>query len=212
MIIKQFRFKDYPRDVSLGIIRPKYYKKGTHIPKYILNKVDYLYDFDKKGILIDLHTKKPLLKNPREAGTVRKLHIAGASLHNITDNERLARVQVDNYVKIKGCLKNFYLDNLPLTDYIIKEPVVIEFIFTTTKEDVLTLGKENDLDNYKQFYEKAFLDSIQSKIWDVTEKKLIHNNKAIIENDNMYYVRRLEHEIQLKDYRELIINIKRYNI
>lgn len=212
MIIKQFRFKDYPRDVSLGIIRAKYYKKGTHIPKYILNKVDYLYDFDKKGILIDLHTKKPLLKNPKEAGTVRKLHIAGASLHNITDNERLARVQVDNYVKIKGCLKNFYLDNLPLTDYIIKEPVVIEFIFTTTKEDVLTLGKENDLDNYKQFYEKAFLDSIQSKIWDVTEKKLIHNNKAIIENDNMYYVRRLEHEIQLKDYRELIINIKRYNI
>ena len=212
MIIKQFRFKDYPRDVSLGIIRPKYYKKGTHIPKYILNKVDYLYDFDKKGILIDLHTKKPLLKNPREAGTVRKLHIAGASLHNITDNERLARVQVDNYVKIKGCLKNFYLDNLPLTDYIIKEPVVIEFIFTTTKEDVLTLGKENDLDNYKQFYEKAFLDSIQSKIWSVEEKKLIHNNKAIIENDNMYYVRRLEHEIQLKDYRELIINIKRYNI
>lgn len=212
MIIKQFRFKDYPRDVSLGIIRPKYYKKGTHIPKYILNKVDYLYDFDKKGILIDLHTKKPLLKNPKEAGTVRKLHIAGASLHNITDNERLARVQVDNYVKIKGCLKNFYLDNLPLTDYIIKEPVVIEFIFTTTKEDVLTLGKENDLDNYKQFYEKAFLDSIQSKIWDVTEKKLIHNNKAIIENDNMYYVRRLEHEIQIKDYRELIINIKRYNI
>lgn len=212
MIIKQFRFKDYPRDVSLGIIRPKYYKKGTHIPKYILNKVDYLYDFDKKGILIDLHTKKPLLKNPKEAGTVRKLHIAGASLHNITDNERLARVQVDNYVKIKGCLKNFYLDNLPLTDYIIKEPVVIEFIFTTTKEDVLTLGKENDLDNYKQFYEKAFLDSIQSKIWSVEEKKLIHNNKAIIENDNMYYVRRLEHEIQLKDYRELIINIKRYNI
>lgn len=212
MIIKQFRFKDYPRDVSLGIIRAKYYKKGTHIPKYILNKVDYDYDFDKKGILIDLHTKKPLLKNPREAGTVRKLHIAGASLHNITDNERLARVQVDNYVKIKGCLKNFYLDNLPLTDYIIKEPVVIEFIFTTTKEDVLTLGKENDLDNYKQFYEKAFLDSIQSKIWSVEEKKLIHNNKAIIENDNMYYVRRLEHEIQLKDYRELIINIKRYNI
>lgn len=212
MIIKQFRFKDYPRDVSLGIIRAKYYKKGTHIPKYILNKVDYDYDFDKKGILIDLHTKKPLLKNPREAGTVRKLHIAGASLHNITDNERLARVQVDNYVKIKGCLKDFYLNNLPITDYIIKEEVVIEFIFTTTKEDVLTLGKENDLDNYKQFYEKAFLDSIQSKIWDVTEKKLIHNNKAIIENDNMYYVRRLEHEIQLKDYRELIINIKRYNI
>lgn len=212
MIIKQFRFKDYPRDVSLGIIRAKYYKKGTHIPKYILNKVDYLYDFDKKGILIDLHTKKPLLKNPREAGTVRKLHIAGASLHNITDNERLARVQVDNYVKIKGCLKDFYLNNLPITDYIIKEEVVIEFIFITTKEDVLTLGKENDLDNYKQFYEKAFLDSIQTKIWDVTEKKLIHNNKAIIENDNMYYVRRLEHEIQLKDYRELIINIKRYNI
>lgn len=212
MIIKQFRFKDYPRDVSLGIIRAKYYKKGTHIPKYILNKVDYDYDFDKKGILIDLHTKKPLLKNPKEAGTVRKLHIAGASLHNITDNERLARVQVDNYVKIKGCLKDFYLNNLPITDYIIKEEVVIEFIFTTTKEDVLTLGKENDLDNYKQFYEKAFLDSIQSKIWDVTEKKLIHNNKAIIENDNMYYVRRLEHEIQLKDYRELIINIKRYNI
>ncbi len=212
MIIKQFRFKDYPRDVSLGIIRPKYYKKGTHIPKYILNKVDYLYDFDKKGILIDLHTKKPLLKNPKEAGTVRKLHIAGASLHNITDNERLARVQVDNYVKIKGCLKNFYLDNLPLTDYIIKEPVVIEFIFTTTKEDVLTLGKENDLDNYKQFYEKAFLDSIQSKIWSVEEKKLIHNNKAIIENDNMNYIVRLEHEIQIKDYRELIINIKRYNI
>lgn len=210
MIIKQFRFKDYPRDVSLGIIRPKYYKEGTHIPKYILNKVDYLYAFDKKGILIDLHTQKPLLKNLKEAGTVRKLHIAGASLHNITDNEKLARVQVDNYVKIKGCLKEFYLNNLPITDYIIKEEVVIEFIFITTKEDVLTLGKENDLDNYKQFYEKAFLDSIQAKIWSVEQKKLITNIRAIIENDNMHYIRRLEHEIQIKDYRELIINIKRY--
>ncbi len=210
MIIKQFRFKDYPRDVSLGIIRPKYYKEGTHIPKYILNKVDYLYAFDKKGILIDLHTKKPLLKNPKEAGTVRKLHIAGASLHNITDNDIQSKIQVDNYVKIKNCLKNFYLDNLPITDYIIKEEVVIEFIFITTKEDVLTLGKENDLDNYKQFYEKAFLDSIQTKIWSVEQKKLITNIRAIIENDNMHYIRRLEHEIQIKDYRELIINIKRY--
>ena len=212
MIIKQFRFKEYPRDVSLGIIRPKYYKEGTHIPKYISNKIDYDYAFDKKGILIDLHTKKPLLKNPHEAGTVRKLHIAGASLHNITDNERLARVQVDNYVKIKGCLKEFYLNNLPITDYIIKEEVVIEFIFITTKEDVLALGKENDLDNYKQFYEKAFLDSIQAKIWSVEQKKLITNIRAIIENDNMHYIRRLEHEIQIKDYRELIINIKRYEL
>lgn len=211
MIIKQFRFKDYPREVSLGIIRPKYYKQGTHIPKYLSNKIDYLYDFDKKGILIDLHTKKPVLKNPNQAGTVRKLHITGASLHNITDNDIQSKIQVDNYVKIKTCLKNFYLDNLPLTDYIIKEQVVIEFIFITTKEDVLALGKENDLDNYKQFYEKAFLDSIQSKIWDVKEKKLIHNEKAIVENDNMNYIVRLEHEIQIKDYRELIINIKRYN-
>ena len=210
MIIKQFRFKDYPRDVSLGIIRAKYYKKGTHILKYILNKVDYDYDFDKKGILIDLHTKKPLLKNPNQAGTVRKLVISGNSIHRISDSEIESKIQVDNYVKIKTCLKNFYLDNLPFTDYIIKEQVVIEFIFITTKEDVLALGKENDLDNYKQFYEKAFLDSIQSKIWSTKEKTLIHNEKAIIENDNMNYIVRLEHEIQIKDYRELIINIKRY--
>lgn len=210
MIIKQFRFKDYPREVSLGVIRPKYYKQGTHIPKYLSNKIDYLYTFDKKGILIDLHTKKPLLKNPNQAGTVRKLVISGNSIHRISDSEIESKIQVDNYVKIKTCLKNFYLDNLPLTDYIIKEQVVIEFIFITTKEDVLALGKENDLDNYKQFYEKAFLDSIQSKIWDVKEKKLIHNEKAIIENDNMNYIVRLEHEIQIKDYRELIINIKRY--
>lgn len=211
MLIKQFRFKDYPRDVSLGIIRPKYYKEGTHIPKYLSNKIDYLYAFDKKGILIDLHTKKPLLKNPNQAGTVRKLVISGNSIHRISDSEIESKIQVDNYVKIKTCLKNFYLDNLPFTDYIIKEQVVIEFIFITTKEDVLALGKENDLDNYKQFYEKAFLDSIQSKIWDVKEKKLIHNEKAIVENDNMNYIVRLEHEIQIKDYRELIINIKRYN-
>lgn len=211
MIIKQFRFKDYPREVSLGVIRPKYYKQGTHIPKYLSNKIDYLYDFDKKGILIDLHTKKPVLKNPNQAGTVRKLVISGNSIHRISDSEIESKIQVDNYVKIKTCLKNFYLDNLPFTDYIIKEQVVIEFIFITTKEDVLALGKENDLDNYKQFYEKAFLDSIQSKIWDVKEKKLIHNEKAIVENDNMNYIVRLEHEIQIKDYRELIINIKRYN-
>jgi len=211
MIIKQFRFKDYPREVSLGVIRPKYYKQGTHIPKYLSNKIDYLYAFDKKGILIDLHTKKPLLKNPNQAGTVRKLVISGNSIHRISDSEIESKIQVDNYVKIKTCLKNFYLDNLPFTDYIIKEQVVIEFIFITTKEDVLALGKENDLDNYKQFYEKAFLDSIQSKIWDVKEKKLIHNEKAIVENDNMNYIVRLEHEIQIKDYRELIINIKRYN-
>lgn len=211
MLIKQFRFKDYPRYVSLGVIRPKYYKKGTHIPKYLSNKIDYLYAFDKKGILIDLHTKKPLLKNPNQAGTVRKLVISGNSIHRISDSEIESKIQVDNYVKIKTCLKNFYLDNLPFTDYIIKEQVVIEFIFITTKEDVLALGKENDLDNYKQFYEKAFLDSIQSKIWDVKEKKLIHNEKAIVENDNMNYIVRLEHEIQIKDYRELIINIKRYN-
>ena len=211
MLIKQFRFKDYPREVSLGVIRPKYYKQGTHIPKYLSNKIDYLYAFDKKGILIDLHTKKPLLKNPKEAGTIRKLVISGNSIHRISDSEIESKIQVDNYVKIKTCLKNFYLDNLPLTDYIIKEQVVIEFIFITTKEDVLALGKENDLDNYKQFYEKAFLDSIQSKIWDVKEKKLIHNEKAIVENDNMNYIVRLEHEIQIKDYRELIINIKRYN-
>lgn len=211
MLIKQFRFKDYPREVSLGVIRPKYYKQGTHIPKYISNKIDYLYAFDKKGILIDLHTKKPLLKNPNQAGTVRKLVISGNSIHRISDSEIESKIQVDNYVKIKTCLKNFYLDNLPFTDYIIKEQVVIEFIFITTKEDVLALGKENDLDNYKQFYEKAFLDSIQSKIWDVKEKKLIHNEKAIVENDNMNYIVRLEHEIQIKDYRELIINIKRYN-
>lgn len=210
MIIKQFRFKDYPREVSLGVIRPKYYKQGTHIPKYLSNKIDYLYAFDKKGILIDLHTKKPLLKNPNQAGTVRKLVISGNSIHRISDSEIESKIQVDNYVKIKTCLKNFYLDNLPFTDYIIKEQVVIEFIFITTKEDVLALGKENDLDNYKQFYEKAFLDSIQSKIWDVKEKKLIHNEKAIVENDNMNYIVRLEHEIQIKDYRELIINIKRY--
>jgi hypothetical protein len=211
MLIKQFRFKDYPREVSLGVIRPKYYKQGTHIPKYLSNKIDYLYAFDKKGILIDLHTKKPLLKNPNQAGTVRKLVISGNSIHRISDSEIESKIQVDNYVKIKTCLKNFYLDNLPFTDYIIKEQVVIEFIFITTKEDVLALGKENDLDNYKQFYEKAFLDSIQSKIWDVKEKKLIHNEKAIVENDNMNYIVRLEHEIQIKDYRELIINIKRYN-
>ena len=37
------------------------------------------------------------------------------------------------------------------------------------------------------------------------------NTKAIIENDNMNYIIRLEHEIQIKDYRELIINIKKYN-
>lgn len=211
MIIKQFRFKDYPRDVSLGVIRAKYYKKGTHIPKYISNQIDYLYDFDKKGILIDLHTKKPLLKNPNQAGTIRKLVISGNSIHRISDSEIESKIQIENYVKIKTCLKDFYLDNLPFTDYIIKEQVVIEFIFITTKEDVLALGKENDLDNYKQFYEKAFLDSIQSKIWDVKEKKLIHNEKAIVENDNMNYIVRLEHEIQIKDYRELIINIKRYN-
>lgn len=211
MILKQFVYKDYPREVPLGIIRPKYYKKtDKRIPIKYQND---FYDFDNKGILVDCNTLKPVLKNPKEAGTRRMLKVSGQSVHNISGN---SNIDIANYITIKKHLKEFFEANTdPLeVNQKITTPVTIEFIFITTPDDVLVPNYINDLDNYKQFYEKVYLDTIQEYRYENIDKhkraKLVKNPKGFIPNDNMNYVKRLEYEVIIAKERKLIINIKQH--
>lgn len=215
MLLRQFIFDDYPRYVPKGIIRPKYYTKSSKIPKRLANEIGYTCDFNKKGILIDLSTYEPILSNAKEAGTQRFLKIAGQSIHK--GSSKTSQIDLGNYIAIKKYLKTYFKTHLK-PSVIINEPIRIEFIYFTTLDDVApTTSNTDDLDNYKQYYEKTFLDVIQE--YEFTERGVIEKNPVgFLFNDNVHCIKRIEHEIVIiehpnlvSNYRKLVINIYKHN-
>jgi len=216
MLLRQFVFHDYPRYVPKGIIRAKYYTKSSKkIPKKLTNEIGYTCDFNKKGVLVDLSTYEPILSNAKEAGTQRFLKIAGQGLHT-KGNSKKSQMDLGNYIAIKRYLKDYFKKSLK-PSAIINEPIRIEFIYFTTLDDVApTKSNIDDLDNYKQYYEKTFLDVIQEH--EFTERGVVEKNPVgFILNDNVHCIKRIEHEIvisnnpnSVSNYRKLIINIYKY--
>jgi hypothetical protein len=137
--------------------RTKYYKQGDKIP---VKHQDC--KFDKKGILIGADGK-PVIKNPRVAGTPGWKKINGQTFYQGTGNPILRS-------KIIGAMKDFFrpyfddIDKIPAD----KLPITLELEIHDNPTD------EFDIDNLAWVYTKVVLDVM-------TEKK-------IIQDDNVNFV------------------------
>lgn len=147
-----FKFYDYPMHVQVSKSRrPVYYKKGSVLPKKYEDNIGLIYDWHN-GVLYNIRSAEPVIKNIKTAGTPRLKKINGQDLHNLsmTDYDRSSIVTE---------LKNYFFNNLQKSDKVEideNKPIVIHMVFVA---DSSAIG---DIDNHALFYQKSFFDSIQT--------------------------------------------------
>lgn len=160
-ILHQIEIDDYIEYVTLSKKRKiKYYKKGNQIPKKYLDTRKY--NFDTKGILVDVKTGEKIISNPKTANKPRIKKISGQDIWvgiNYHLRSKIAK-EVKNYFKV--AFKN--IKPLENKDYPIG--VCIDFYKPIGDGDY-------DLDNLALIYRKCCHDAL----------------KGIIENDTVTYLR-----------------------
>ncbi|MHA2064010.1 MAG: hypothetical protein ACXABY_06485 [Candidatus Thorarchaeota archaeon] len=125
--------------------RPVYYLRGEHIPKKY--KGDR-YGFDKDGRLIDLNTKKKLLRNAGTVDKPRMKAINGQAIYNGSVS------MFSRDIMIKQ-IKEWFTDNIPAGYPIFRDSVAIRYYLEAPRDD-----SDWDLDNRMMPYIKAFQDVI----------------------------------------------------
>lgn len=188
--IKRLVFKDLPIEIDYGKPRgKKYYKEHeSKFPPSIRNNIDVLYEYkyDKKTgkhFLVHIDQDKPVLQNYKTANQPSTVPI-NAQLSNSQNMTNYYKI-----IKIKQHLKYFFLSNLKGGFFINNKPLYIEFVYVLKE-----FNKERDLDNFKGFYEKVFLDCIQKKRFN-GKNELVDNPLGIIDNDKIEFVNKLSHEL-----------------
>ncbi len=180
------------------------YKKGEKIPKKYTDKLGIDYDFDSKGILINIDTKEKVVKNSKSAGTPRYKIINGQDLHTLTlaDYERS---------KIIKAIKEQMIPEVNKLQPITKFPIRILCELHDTYFDqihLLTSGRVReeinwDIDNRGLFYCKTFPDVLCGSPYvdnlreengltvirnDKEVKVIKYQNTRIIPDDNRRYI------------------------
>lgn len=122
--------------------RPKYYTKGSHIPK----KYQKYKEYDAKGRLLGLD-KKPIIANPASVNKPRIKKINGQELYSGNMPPHLRS-------KIVGVMKDHFLEHLRKCNPLVDFPIAI------TAELCTIPGAMNwDLDN-QWIYHKCFQDAL----------------------------------------------------
>ena len=208
-LIRKLIFNKLPLTVMGGKIRPKlFYKQDedTFKPRILasINKTnEYFYDKKKdKTYLVNIKTQEPVVKNYKLAGTIRILQINAQRLHKSGDANHFEGL------KIKKHLADYFLNVLnQYKDEVIiyNFPLYIEFIYV-----VQDFKKARDIDNFKGYYEKVFLDCIQTKIFDGIKGRVLDNPVGFIENDSIEYMNKISHELLIRPELENKMIIKIY--
>lgn len=192
---------NFARDIQVSNSRrAKYYEEGEKIPKKYQNNS---YEFTKvkssskktRIVLFNKKTNEPVIKNPNTAGTPKFTTIAGNDLWNTHRvGNYIEKIKLSLQVYFWEIIKHFKLENEDLTELI---PIRIKFDFYTHKET-------QDLDNLSLFYQKAFADAIQNKVYP-KEKRWLDNDD--LKNIKSYYVN--HHDVKSKKEEKLIITISK---
>lgn len=189
--IAMFVFEDIPLHITLSnIVKPKYFHVDDKrkLPIRYANKIGEYYDWSKDGYLYDIDTKDFIVSNPQDVGKPNGIRINGNILWEIaTSDERsikksIARSAIVHTIKRK--LVKYFIDELA------KQSIPSEFKTPITINMVMECDLALDVDNQETFYKKAFLDSIQSKVWiyDGKTSKSVDNKVGFIFDDSPKYV------------------------
>lgn len=214
-LIKEYIFEDYPMTVNLSQSqRARYYYNDKKIPYRLVNKLNLDYDWElkvftqqgkkvKKEILVDMVTRKPILKNEKTVNTPKTKRIRGQELHDLTLLPGHRSLIVDT-------LKTYFVNNM-VEQGVVQEVIqklYLELEFTTDERYVASSFTDNlqdanigDLDNHELFYKKTLFDCLQHQQMrksDIQGKpEMVINPCGFIPYDNVRY---------LNDYRVIFIN------
>lgn len=136
--------------------RAKFFKKGQKIPKKYLHNEEF-FNFNSKGILVNVQDDSKIIANPRVAGTPRFKKIRGNDIWSGMDHFLRAKIARD----LKNYFKDIYKENnlkpLKRDDYPIG--VLLEFYDIINEET-------QDIDNLSLIYRKCSLDALKGIIED----------------------------------------------
>jgi hypothetical protein len=160
-IIYQVEIDDYIEYVTLSKKRrPRYYTKGNNIPKKYLDKKKY--NFNTKGVLVDVETGEKIIANPKVANKPRVKKISGQDIWVGINHHLRSKIAREVKKYFENAFKN--LKPLKIEDYPIG--VCIDFYKPIGDGDY-------DLDNLSLIYRKCCHDAL----------------KGIIEDDTVTYLR-----------------------
>lgn len=212
-LIKEYIFKDYPREVKLtNGQRPKYFLNDKKLPIRIAKKIGTLYDFEykdfivkgkktKKQIIVDMHTRQPLYSNESKITEARTKNIRGQELHSLTLMPAHRSIIIET-------LKEYFIHNMVNQGIIVEKinNLYIELEFCTDERylgTVFTDGLKDisvgDLDSHELFYKKSLFDCIQFEQKRKDQLGMIPNPCGFIPYDNVRY---------LNDYRIIFTNTR----
>jgi hypothetical protein len=192
-----------------GVIRPKKfyiqdeYKFKPRILASIGKTNEYFYDKkSKKTYLVNIKTQEPVIQNYKLANTTRILQINAQRLHKSGDANHFEGLKIKKYLTDYFLnVLNQYKDEIIVYDF----PLYIKFIYI-----VQEFKKARDIDNFKGYYEKVFLDCIQTKIFDGIKGRVFDNPVGFIENDSIEYMNKISHELLIRPELENKMIIKIY--
>jgi hypothetical protein len=201
-ILREIRIRNFINRITLSKKRKSkhYLKNGTSIPKkYQTEK----YDFNKDGVLIDITTHIPVVKNIRTAGKERTIKISGQDIW-VGMNHHLRS-------KISKELKKFFYDA-------IKECQVLDdkdYPIGISIDIYDVIQSSADIDNFEHIYRKCLHDALAGNIEFVkNENGKFSSDKenyiSIIKDDNLNYVRQMVttfYPIENHDDSQMIIKL-----
>lgn len=180
--------------------RKQFYSLETNIPKKYQSSS---YCFNAKGVLIDIETREPILKNPRTAGTERIKKISGqemwSGMHCHLRSKIAKSLKIHFYHYIKD------LEPLAADDY----PIGISL-------DVYDIMAGNaDIDNLTSIYRKTLHDTLSGNVEFIKsddgkfypDRETYHQT---IEDDDLNHVQYISsrfYPVDTTDERKLVIKI-----
>jgi len=154
-ILYKIEISNYMKYVQLSKQRrAKFFKKGQKIPKKYLHNEDF-FNFNSKGILVNVTDDSKVIANPRVAGTPRMKKIRGNDIWSGMDPFLRAKIAKDVKNYFKDIYKKNNLKMLKSTDYPIG--VYLEF------HDIINEDTQ-DIDNLSLVYRKCSLDALKSVV------------------------------------------------
>jgi hypothetical protein len=217
ILIKSYRFTDYPISIIKSkSIRPIYYTEDNILKKHH-NKLGVDYDFDDKGRLIDLWSQELVLKNKKTAFKERHLTIDGSKLHQLTE-------RTYDRSKILAIIKEWCLKHIKNQGVISKEyernKIYFEFIFYTgdyilnnpsnKKRDVITDEDGlKDTDNHSIYYTKIIMDCFNHQFRNAFGER-VNNSLGFLISDNYLIVKKfsVEHkEVERNDRHDIMLKV-----
>jgi hypothetical protein len=163
---------------------PTYFVKGSTIPKKYQNSnygfKEFMFKNGKKNLLIDLKTKKRVVRNAGMVNKPRYRTINGQAIYN-GQISRHARAVVMNGIK------DWFVENINIGFPVFVDPVHVTYVVFAPKDDCTW-----DIDNHMVPYIKAFHD--------------VMVDLGIIHDDKVKYLR--GYDVKFKYGNKHCLNIK----